>query len=308
MDIDHSSSPYCAEGLAGQSSGEYAHKTASDEAQCTEVAAAVSVEKEQADTGEHTRAEGEASATQRLASAKQRFARKNGAHYPPAQGREVEMHFRLLPEFHQGAIFKRIKLGEVSVKKKTPRVKKFQFKREWYQPLAWLLDTLCWSASYSPCDTTPERRKTTISFVELACLADILTGGAIGPRRGTFAEKAAIIKEGIAQLMKKVSVYRDKDEDTVPAVRFLQFLPSVCSAAPLGFPALPGINRRPMLAKFPGAHSGRCFNVLRKRRGRSACQRNAPLPLVQSSLERGYVPKYLGASHGLTRWREITQR
>ena len=39
------------------------------------------------------------------------------------------------------------------------------------------------------------------------------------------------------------------------AERFLYTLPNVCSASPLGFPALPGMSRRPILAKFPGAHA-----------------------------------------------------
>jgi hypothetical protein len=199
--------------------------------------------------------EKDANTTQRLAAAKHKFAKKNSAHFPPARGYDAGMQFRLLDEFQQGAIFERIKLGKVSVAKKASKSKKFQFRREWYQPLAWFLDNPSWSSSYFPGDNAPERRKTSVSFVELACLADTLTGGAIGPRRGTFEEKAAIMKEGIAQLMKKASVTDANGANPMAAERFLYTLPNVCSASPLGFPALPGMSRRPILAKFPGAHA-----------------------------------------------------
>ena len=138
---------------------------------------------------EITDEEKDANTTQRLAAAKHKFAKNNSAHFPPAQGYDAGMQFRLLDEFQQGAIVKGIKLGKVSVAKKASRSRKLQFRREWYQPLAWFLDNLSWSSSYFPGDKAPERRKTSVSFVELACLAYILTGGAIGPRRSTFEEK-----------------------------------------------------------------------------------------------------------------------
>ena len=116
------------------------------------------------------------------------------------------MKFNLLDEFQQGAIFKRIKIGKVSVTIKAAKARKIQFRREWYQPLTWILDNISWSSSYFPGDKAPEKQKNSVTFVELACLADILTGGAIGPRHGTYEEKAAIIKEGVKQLMKKAKV------------------------------------------------------------------------------------------------------
>ena len=104
-------------------------------------------------------------------------------------------------------------------------------------------------------DKVPERRRTSVTYVELACLADILTGGAVGPRRGTFAEKAAIMKEGIQRLTKKANVTCTTSDDIVSADRFFCHLPTVCSASPVGFPALPGISRRPLIGKFPGVHA-----------------------------------------------------
>ena len=64
-------------------------------------------------------------------------------------------------------------------------------------------------------DKVPDRRKNSVSYVELACIADVLTGGAIGPRRATFAEKAAIFKEGMAQLTKKAKVADDEGRNLV---------------------------------------------------------------------------------------------
>ena len=195
------------------------------------------------------------SAAQRLAEARRKFLKKNNAHYPPANGYEAGMQFDFLQEFQEGAIFKRIKIGKVSVAVKGAKTRKIQFRREWFQPLAWFMDNISWSSSHFAGDGAPERRKTSATFVELACLADILTGGAIGPRQGTYEEKAAIIREGIKHLMKKAKVANATKTGFMAADRFLHTLPNVCSAAPLGFATLPGVSRRPILAKFPGAHT-----------------------------------------------------
>ena len=104
-------------------------------------------------------------------------------------------------------------------------------------------------------DKAPDRRKTSVTYVELARLANILTGGAIGPRRGTYAEKAAIMKEGILQLTKKAVVNFETGDCSMPADRFFCHLNTVCSASPVGFPALPGISRRPLLTKYSGTHA-----------------------------------------------------
>jgi ribonuclease HI len=197
----------------------------------------------------------ETNATQRLAAARKKFCTKGSAHYPPAQGSNVGLKYHLLEEFKEGAIFRRIKLGKVSVAKKDAKNLKFSFKREWYQPLAWVLDNLEWSPMYFPADKAPEKRKNTVSYVELACIADVLTGGAIGPRRATFAERAAIIKEGIARLTKKTKVADDSSGNQVESEKFIYQLPNVSSASSTGFTALPGLSRRPVLAKFPGLHT-----------------------------------------------------
>ena len=139
----------------------------------------------------------------------------------------------------------------MSVAKKAARSVKFPFKREWYQPLAWTLDNLEWSSMYVAADKMPDKRKNSVSYVELACIADVLTGGAIGPRRATFAEKAAIVKEGIARLTKKTIVADDDDSNQVASERFVYHLPNVPSASSTGFTALPGLSRRPILGKFP---------------------------------------------------------
>ena len=110
-----------------------------------------------------------------------------------------------------------------------------------------------WSSLYSAGDKIPDRRKCS-SYVELACLADVLTGGAIGLRKATFAEKAAIMKDGIAKLTRKTLV-TDSAGNTMEAKKLFQQLPSVSSAAAVGFPSLPGISRLQVMTKFPGAHT-----------------------------------------------------
>ena len=143
----------------------------------------------------------------------------------------------------------------MSVAKKAVRSVKFPFKREWYQPLAWMLDNLEWSSMYFAADKMPDKRKNSVSYVELACIADVLRGGPIGPRRATFAEKAAIVEEGVAQLAKKTVVADDDDSNQVASERFVYQLPNVPSASSTGFTASPGLSRRPILGKFPGLHT-----------------------------------------------------
>ena len=66
-------------------------------------------------------------------------------------------------------------------------------RRTWYEPLFWFLSQLRWSRKDYSGDLL-ERRVTTCTFVELALAADILTGGAIGPRHAPLSQKVTIFK------------------------------------------------------------------------------------------------------------------
>ena len=208
------------------------------------------------------------------------------------------MKFALLKEFERGAVFKRIKLGCVSLPRPAAKAKKLQFKREWFQPLAWFLDSMDWSSMYFPGDKIADRRKCSVTYIELACLADVRTGGAIGPRRATYAEKAAIIKEGIAKLTRKTWVSHTDGNVTMEAAKFFQHLPSVCSAAPLGFPALPGISRRPIMGKFHGAHAAVGALICYAKSESLVLHYYAEICMAQAKLEKRQPPHDLGAHYG----------
>ena len=126
------------------------------------------------------------------------------------------MKFKLLQDFVGGKVHTRLKPGKMNIRAQDSR-KHIQFKREWYQPIAWVLDNVRWSRAYFSGDKICDKRKNSITYVELACVADVLTGGAIGPREATFDEKAQIFRQGMKQLMKGAKVSDDPASNSFPA-------------------------------------------------------------------------------------------
>ena len=186
--------------------------------------------------------------------------------------------FHLLEEFNDMTAHMRLKPGKVKLHDGTQSA--ITFRREWFQPLAWVLDQCQWSHTCGQDDQLKEQRKNTISFTELACMTDVLTGGAVGPPKATFAEKSALIKYGITQLMKKAKVVTPTGE-TQPAEKFIQVLAKVQSAGPTGFATLAGLSRRPVLTPFTG---------LRAAMGALLCYANAEETKLGTTLPRyGWV-------------------
>ena len=126
-------------------------------------------------------------------------------------------------------------------------------RREWFKPLAWVLDNLRWSARHDNVENMTTRRSTSMTFLELACVADILTGAMIGPPGSSFAMKTAIVKNIFEQLSRKQMA--DTTEQAIALGKAIQELPQVKSAAATGFAALPGVDRRACLGAFPGLHT-----------------------------------------------------
>ena len=85
------------------------------------------------------------------------------------------------------------------------------------------------------------RRSRTCTFVELACAIDVLTGGMCGPRNASITEKAEILKKVWEAIY---SSLRLKGK-----LRTVNDLPTT---APLGFPQMPGVTRRPNFGQWPG--------------------------------------------------------
>ena len=173
-------------------------------------------------------------------------------HYPNAA--QVECGVRLaLTENNCQEMHEKIKLCEVNVPQKIGKGKKVRLRREWFHPVAWTLDQLKWTKRHNHTDTLKERRDTTCSYLELACLIDVLTGGAVGPVGADYMTKVAIIKACVRQLLKGAKVV--KEGATVPVANFILEETSVIAVAPMGFSSLPGIFRRPCMSDYPGLHT-----------------------------------------------------
>ena len=84
--------------------------------------------------------------------------------------------------------------------------KLFTFIREWFQPRAWTLQQFGWSRMSHAGDTPVEQGRHNISYLELTCAIDLLTGGAAGPNGAPFLAKAALVKYGVSELLRATSV------------------------------------------------------------------------------------------------------
>ena len=99
-------------------------------------------------------------------------------------------------------------------------------------------------------DSIVDQRRCTMSFFELMCMVDLSTGGAFGPARATFATKISFVRYGLCEIL-RVTQARQGGAD-IAAERFPPRVATVPSAAPLGWPSLPGLPRRPAASAFPG--------------------------------------------------------
>ena len=63
--------------------------------------------------------------------------------------------------------------------------------------------------------------------MELACIADLRTGGAIGPKDASYHEKALVFKEGMKQVVKIAKVTDAEKNNVYGADRFAQMIPDV---------------------------------------------------------------------------------
>ena len=120
---------------------------------------------------------------------------------------------------------------------------KVTFQRLWWEPLAWVMSKYQWTQSSATTDKPQAKRACVVSFLEMACLVDLLTGGCFGPVNASFAEKIALVKYGSLRLL-KVAVTKGTDGEQ-KGTRFLKAQPKVPSCEPSGLANLGGFDRRP---------------------------------------------------------------
>ena len=190
----------------------------------------------------------EKTSAQLLAEARKRFGKIDG-HFPRGSLEVCNTRTLFTDACTSGEVHANIRLGEVTVQNGTAKPTKFSFKREWLHPIAYVIDMFRWSEEHDADATLVQRRASSISFVELSILVDLVTGGIVGPFGSSYLCKAQAVKHGISILVKKVGKHHQLD---MPIRKFLGELPKVYSAAATGFGTLPGICRRPDLMAFQG--------------------------------------------------------
>ena len=139
----------------------------------------------------------------------------------------------------------KLRTADVNVDLGAGKRTKITFQRLWWEPLAWALCQFPWSHRYKGDDSVPTQRARTISFLELACITDILTGGCFGPADTSLVEKAALVKYGVMRLLKVATLHGPEGEDK--AIRYMAAQSKVPSCEPCGLPNLSGLDRRPAL-------------------------------------------------------------
>ena len=118
----------------------------------------------------------EANRTQRFTDAKG-LLNKKASQSPRAKLDRCDDKCDTLRAFTEGDIHTRTKAARVTIHNGDGAKKSIDLRRELYQPAAWVLDKLDWT---KPCDssaTLVEKRGTSITYLELACIVDTLTGG-----------------------------------------------------------------------------------------------------------------------------------
>ena len=107
---------------------------------------------------------------------------------------EAGIQLDLMTGIHNGTIFFKLRCKPVATGAKGVYAKRVTFLREWFQPIAWTLQQFGWSRMSHPDDSPVEQRRCNISFLELTCAIDLLTGGAVGPIGAPFLAKVALVK------------------------------------------------------------------------------------------------------------------
>ena len=147
-----------------------------------------------------------------------------------------------------------LKTPQVVIKEAGKKERSIKFELGWLEPAAWVLTNLQWSQRFEGRENTVAAREQTTSWVEMACIFHLLTGKAVGPNEMDYATGAQIAKEAMTQVAKGCQILSGGKK-----IQFKAFQKPMTKAGAntaCGLPLTPGINRRPMLNKYPGLARG----------------------------------------------------
>jgi hypothetical protein len=175
---------------------------------------------------------------------------KAAKYYPLAEEGEAGFTIDLTDQLRDGTLFTKLRCQKVTAGSGAKKTESVQFQRGWWQPFVWALSQLRWSNAHHADDPLPRKRATSVSYVELACGIDVLTGGAFGPQHASYQLKAALAKYALGEIQR--SAGRKYKVAGIELRKLLVHMGNTNATAAAGFPMLPGINRRPRFSEHRG--------------------------------------------------------
>ena len=145
----------------------------------------------------------------------------------------------------------RAKLGFAKYNEEVNKVAKIRCQLQWIEPFVWMLGQLRWTIPQNPAMTNVDKRASSFSWLELACLTAVLTGNAVGPHNASFLQLIAVVKQLWVMLHGFFEMSND-DGERLPLKQSFKLSDVAGAAIACGMPSSQGLNRRCILEDLPG--------------------------------------------------------
>ena len=182
-------------------------------------------------------------------------AKKKVRYMSKAQAGGIVIKLELLSKCNDGSIYEEFKCKPVATGVRGMYAKKVPFLKEWIQPIAWVLESMGWSLRAQPNDSAAQCRTKTVSYLELTCAVDLLTGQAVGPADAPLSVKTAVVRQGVNEVL-RIGTVDTGNAKQLQAAQLISPLPEVDSCDIFGFPKAAGLDRRPTFAQYKGLNEG----------------------------------------------------
>ena len=122
---------------------------------------------------------------------------------------------------------------------------------DWIEPFVWMLGQLRWTAPQSSTTGSVDKRASSLSWLEMACIASVLTGNAVGPSNASFIQLIAVVKQ-LWAMLQGFFIMTNDEEESVSLKKAFKLSDAAGAAITCGMPSPGGISRRCILEDLPG--------------------------------------------------------
>ena len=109
-----------------------------------------------------------------------------------------------------------------------------------------------WTAQQYPAMCSVDKRASSFSWLELACLVSVVTGMAVGPNNATFQQACAVVKQLWNMLVGFFEV-ADGAGNSLALKKAIKVSHTAGASVTCGIPSPQGLNRRVLLEDIPGS-------------------------------------------------------